>query len=105
MRLLISLIQTYAQRRDRSEFGGNDIELKMYLELSLNALYKLVLTLYDGEKISAQDIELIRTDVAILIECAISELFAMYRCRGDSYVTSHVLTVNFSFHTSNTLLL
>ena len=84
-------MQTYSQRRERSDNGNNDIELKMYLELSLNALCKLVQTLYDGEEISIQDIEQIRTDITMLIECAISELFAMYRCRGESFIFIHIL--------------
>ena len=77
----------------------------MYLELSLNALHKLVLTLYEGEKISSQDIEQIRADVPMLIECAISELFAMYRCRGNSPVNESIKNLTFSFYSSYTLLL
>ena len=62
--------------------GGNDIELKLYLELSLNALHKMVQTLQDGATISSADLKVLETEVPVLIECAVSELFAMYRCRG-----------------------
>ena len=57
----------------------------MYLELSLNALNKLVLALQAGESISKQDIDCIRSDISMLVECSISELFAMYRCRGELF--------------------
>ena len=83
VRLLVSLVHTYGARRDKAEYWPNDIELKLYLELSLNALYKLVLTLQSGETISPRDIDYVRADVLMLIECSISELFAMQRCKGN----------------------
>ena len=97
MKLLVSLVQSYAQRRERSDYGSNDVELKMYLELSLNALYKLILTLSDGEKISDQNVEQIRAAVSVLVECAISELFAMYRCRGNSNTEYPILKIILAF--------
>ena len=90
--LLVSLVQTYEVRRERVDSGGtpsigfNDVELKMYLELSLNALKRLVLTLRQGETISAIDIATIYSNSCMLVESAVSELIAMYRCRGGCII-------------------
>lgn len=87
--MLIRLVRTYEVRRDRMDSGGtsfvgfNDVELKMYLELSLNALKKLILTIHQGETISASDIETVYSNSCMLVESAVSELLAMYRCRGE----------------------
>ena len=80
------MVQSYSRRRERlgPDGGcpnGGALELKMFLELSLNALKNLIWYLHCGHTISITDLSSAIEEVPILIECAISEIIAKMRNR------------------------
>lgn len=77
----VRMVQSYQRRRERLGPEGGAVDLKFVLELSLNALHKLVLFLQAGRTISPSDLSLLREEVFVLIECSISEIIAMFRSR------------------------
>ena len=94
---LVRLVRSYSLRREGIEnqsyfFRRNDqgpdggaVDLKLILELSLNALVRLILHLQAENPISYTDLALIRVIVPELVDCAISEIFSMLRSRCTSY--------------------
>ena len=82
----VRMIQSYSRRRERlgPDGGcpnGGALELKMFLELSLNALKNLIWYLQCGHTISIADLSSTVEEVPVLIECAISEIIAKMRNR------------------------
>ena len=75
------MVQSYQRRRERLGPEGGAVDLKFVLELSLNALHKLVLFLQAGRTISPADLDLLREDVFVLVECALSEIMSLLRSR------------------------
>ena len=77
----VRMVQSYQRRRERLGPEGGAVDLKFVLELSLNALNKLVLFLQAGRTISYADLDLLRGEVFVLVECAISEILSLLRSR------------------------
>ena len=117
---LVRLVRSYSLRRDsiedqsyyfrRNDRGPDDgaVDLKLILELSLNALVRLILHLQAGNSISYTDLALIRVIVPELVDCAISEIFSMLRSRCTSYHNNMwfcSLKIYFRFRSRNFMLL
>lgn len=84
----VRMVQSYSRRRERlgPDGGcpnGGALELKLFLELSLNALKNLIWYLQCGHTISTADLSSVVEEVPILIECALSEILAKIRCRCE----------------------
>ena len=84
------MIQSYSRRRERlgPDGGcpnGGALELKLFLELSLNALKNLIWYLQSGHTISVDDLSSAVEEVPVLVECSMSEILAKMRCRRKFY--------------------
>ena len=98
MHALVQLVRTYFKRREsfskraytycriNQRLEGSDgdaVELKLFLELSLNALVRLIVHLQAGNQISFADLDILQEMVPDLIDCALSEIMSLLysRCR------------------------